>query len=336
MVQYTPVPNSNENNDPLASAFGIGGNSNRNSLDSIDSLDEYNDERFSDVESIRPGSDDQASPRTELDSHSSIVGQFPSNASTAANITTSTSDGNTSGVYSQVPTESNNGSSSSNRQVRGNDGVFSNITASTDFIEKNDDTPPTYDEAAADATPPYWETTIMTSSGFGDEVFVDGLPVGTPLNFLWNLAISVAFQVVGFLLTYLLHTSHAAKQGSRAGLGFTILQFGYFMLLGQSSGKENTEVVEEFEPSDPNDFNISSATAHIGGTTTIPSSSLEAVDSAYNKDNIIAYGLMLFGALMIVFALLDYYRAIRMERIIRQEPERPQEFHNSESPENMV
>jgi hypothetical protein len=30
----------------------------------------------------------------------------------------------------------------------------------------------------------------------------------------------------GFLLTYVLHTTHAAKNGSRAGLGITLIQLG--------------------------------------------------------------------------------------------------------------
>ena len=34
---------------------------------------------------------------------------------------------------------------------------------------------------------------------------------------------------MGFLLTYLLHTTHAAKLGSRAGLGITLIQYGFAM-----------------------------------------------------------------------------------------------------------
>lgn len=37
----------------------------------------------------------------------------------------------------------------------------------------------------------------------------------------------MSFQFVGFLLTYLLHTTHAARLGSRAGLGFTLIQYGF-------------------------------------------------------------------------------------------------------------
>ena len=41
------------------------------------------------------------------------------------------------------------------------------------------------------------------------------------------MLISLSFNFVGFLLTYLLHTTHAAKYGSRAGLGVTLLQYGF-------------------------------------------------------------------------------------------------------------
>ncbi len=43
------------------------------------------------------------------------------------------------------------------------------------------------------------------------------------------MLVSVSFQFVGFLLTYLLHTTHAAKLGSRAGLGITLIQYGFSM-----------------------------------------------------------------------------------------------------------
>lgn len=44
---------------------------------------------------------------------------------------------------------------------------------------------------------------------------------------MWNMLVSVSFQFVGFLLTYLLHTTHAARLGSRAGLGVTLIQYGF-------------------------------------------------------------------------------------------------------------
>jgi hypothetical protein len=53
----------------------------------------------------------------------------------------------------------------------------------------------------------------------------------------------VSFQFVGFLLTYLLHTTHAARLGSRAGLGITLIQYGFALLhSGPSDGGIGEEV----------------------------------------------------------------------------------------------
>lgn len=95
--------------------------------------------------------------------------------------------------------------------------------------ETRPEAPPSYASAQADAVPPYWETTIhapFASDSIGDMV-VDNLPTGSVFSFCWNLLVSISFQFVGFLLTYLLHTSHAARFGSRAGLGVTFIQYGF-------------------------------------------------------------------------------------------------------------
>ena len=89
--------------------------------------------------------------------------------------------------------------------------------------------PPSYASAQADAVPPYWETTVhapFAPDSIGDMV-IDSLPTGSFFSFCWNLLVSISFQFVGFLLTYLLHTSHAARLGSRAGLGVTLIQYGF-------------------------------------------------------------------------------------------------------------
>lgn len=56
-----------------------------------------------------------------------------------------------------------------------------------------------YEVAALDSTPPYWETTIITPQGLlgPDDICVDGLPVGSPFGFAWNLLVSMSFQFVG-------------------------------------------------------------------------------------------------------------------------------------------
>lgn len=130
----------------------------------------------------------------------------------------------------------------------GNDGVFANMAAKpvgpsqaireaassgVNFApeEVQKEAPPSYQSAQADAVPAYWETTIVTSTATGadGELIVDQLPTGSVFSFLWNLLVSMSFQFVGFLLTYLLHTTHAAKCGSRAGLGVTLIQYGFYL-----------------------------------------------------------------------------------------------------------
>jgi hypothetical protein len=62
----------------------------------------------------------------------------------------------------------------------------------------------------------------------GADLIIDDLPSGSFLIFCLNVFISFFFQFVGFFLTYLLHTSHAAKYGSRAGLGLTLIHYGFY------------------------------------------------------------------------------------------------------------
>ncbi|KAI8146479.1 hypothetical protein BJV82DRAFT_598713 [Fennellomyces sp. T-0311] len=171
------------------------------------------------------------------------------------------------------------------------------MSAKPDREGKNlDETPPAYEEAAADATPPYWQTTVIAPPGMGDIILVESMPVGNLFNFTWNLLVSASFQFVGFMLTYLLHTSHAAKQGSRAGLGITLVQYGFYI---RSRGS-----LDDFELADD------------GGDS---SDSSDSDQDSTNAD-IIAYILMLLGWFIIIRAIGDYIRARRMEQIITQEP----------------
>ncbi|CAG8088001.1 unnamed protein product, partial [Penicillium nalgiovense] len=156
--------------------------------------------------------------------------------------------------------------SGGSRQVASsNDGVFANLAAKPERGEKNDDLPPSYEEAAADATPPYWETTIVAPGISSDEVYVDGLPVGSVFSFVWNAMISMSFQLVGFLLTYLLHTTHAAKNGSRAGLGLTLVQYGFYMKGGNESSGSDGGGSEYVPPPDPNSHNFDPNSVSEGG-----------------------------------------------------------------------
>jgi len=56
----------------------------------------------------------------------------------------------------------------------------------------------------------------------------------------------------GFLLTYVLHTSHAAKHGSRAGLGITLIQYGLFL----HTRAEEMITTNQFPHDDSDDPNV--------------------------------------------------------------------------------
>lgn len=253
-----------------------------------------------------------------------------------------------SSATSSAPTPSNNarrgffglqmpwGSSRQSQLTRANqnDGVFANLTAKPETDRPSEDFPPTYEEAAADQTPPYWETTIM-APGFGEEVFIEGLPVGSPINFVWNMMVSSAFQFVGFLLTYLLHTSHAAKQGSRAGLGFTLFQYGFY--LQPNATGDATTPAKEFEPNQPNNYDVSAKSQDMSGSFNQGSgadSDLSSLDSS-GASGWISLLLMVLGAIMILKAVADYLRARKMELVI-QGPSPPVVVEQEESPQNMV
>ncbi|KAJ5597572.1 hypothetical protein N7537_007656 [Penicillium hordei] len=208
--------------------------------------------------------------------------------------------------------------SGGSRQIASsNDGVFANLAAKPERGEKNDDLPPSYEEAAADATPPYWETTIVAPGISSDEVYVDGLPVGSVFSFVWNAMISMSFQLVGFLLTYLLHTTHAAKNGSRAGLGLTLVQYGFYMKGGSDSSSSDPGSSEYVPPPDPNSHNFDPNSVNEGG-----SSGGNGAISGITTSEWISYILMIVGWFILIRAVSDFLRARRHEQLVLQSPDR--------------
>lgn len=175
----------------------------------------------------------------------------------------------------------------------------------------------TYEQAAADAAPPYWETTILAPGlGGPDEVYIDGMPVGSIFSFIWNGMISMSFQLVGFLLTYLLHSTHAAKNGSRAGLGITLIQYGFYMKSSSNSdGMTGAPSDGYAQPPDPSshDFDPNSVSTgnNENGNTLSDIASSEWV----------AYILMIVGWFILIRAVSDYIKARRHEQLVLQSPD---------------
>lgn len=197
------------------------------------------------------------------------------------------------------------------------DGVFANLSAKpTPGGEPTDDKPPTYAEAAADATPAYWETTILAPGLGTDEVYVNGLPVGSVFSFIWNGMISMSFLFPGFLLTYLLHTTHAAKNGSLAGLGLTLVQYGFYMRGGSNDGSANPGQFTGTPP-DPNshDFDPNNPTGDNSGGGS-------GSHSGFTSGDMISYGLMIIGWFILIRAVSGFLRARREEQVILQSPAR--------------
>lgn len=151
--------------------------------------------------------------------------------------------------------------------------------------------------------------------------------------------ISMSFQLVGFLLTYLLHTTHAAKNGSRAGLGITLVQYGFYM---RSSATRDANPLPEDpqygqQPMDPNNPNFdpsklgdsaaavaamaqtqAKVAAESGSSSSSSSSGLASLASS----EWFAYVLMIVGWFILIRAVSDYFKARRHEQLVLQSPDR--------------
>ncbi|KAA1467600.1 hypothetical protein DENSPDRAFT_877451 [Dentipellis sp. KUC8613] len=132
-----------------------------------------------------------------------------------------------------------------------NDGVFANVmakpgrqvqvTAANGDVymvpeETQSEAPPSYAAAQLDAAPAYWETTVHAPipSDLSGDMIIDELPTGTVFTFFFTALISWFFQLPGFLITYLCHSTHAGKFGSQLGLALTLIQFGFSASMSDS------------------------------------------------------------------------------------------------------
>lgn len=150
----------------------------------------------------------------------------------------------------------------------------------------------------------------------GDEVYIEGLPVGSFFSFLWNGMISMSFQLVGFLLTYLLHTTHAAKNGSRAGLGITLIQYGFYMKGSSTVLSPPTSDPNYTTPPDPNshDFDPNTVGKNADGN--------DNSQFDISGGDWLAYILMIIGWFILIRSISDFIRARRMEQLVLQSPDR--------------
>lgn len=213
----------------------------------------------------------------------------------------------------------------SNQQPGANhDGVFSNLTAKPDANDNNNienEALPSYDAAANDMVPLYHGAGSDNLGSFDDEICIEGLPVGTIANFFWNLVVCACFQYLGFLITYILHTSHAARQGSRLGLGVTFIGYAYSMIPNNVNDKVGkNKPVPRIHISDPYNYNeldpFSGPTTDDHFKSTLP----HAPEEKDEELPLIAVLIGILGIFVILKSIYDYVQIKKMERkYLRQE-----------------
>lgn len=198
------------------------------------------------------------------------------------------------------------------------DGVFSNLSAKPDTANQDqvaeNDTPPTYEEAAIDMAPSYYGVDDDGSGLYYNEICIEGLPTGNIANFVWNMVVSTSFQFVGFLITYILHTSHAAKQGSRFGLGLTMIGYGYSMIpndVRSKVGKDNE--LDRVEVPDPNDYDDLHLYSRPTSQDEFQSTLSEGSTDDGQRLPALAVVVGLFGAFVSAKSIYDYIRVKKME-----------------------
>lgn len=227
--------------------------------------------------------------------------------------------------YNNIPTSEEQGDPSRTRTIEGHvihvgetlDGVFSNMSAkpSTNPHVITDQLP-SYDEASHDPSPPYWETSVMSEF---DEIYIDGIPCGNIFNFIWSALVSILFQFLGFIITYLLHTSHAAKNGSQVGLGITIIKLGIFSLPIDISKHQIDVTAGRIEPSDPSAIDVSLQN-DVGNSLDNYHSTLsdhgdfqESSATLLQGTPYLSYFLFLLGGTITLKAVYDFYKVKRLE-----------------------
>jgi hypothetical protein len=165
---------------------------------------------------------------------------------------------------------------------------------------------------------------------------IDSLPTGSVFSFCWNLLVSISFQFVGFLLTYLLHTSHAARFGSRAGLGITLIQYGFAL-----RNRINTPDGTEDKKSDWSDWSTDSSSSfngrahnhhhhHVSNITqsSIGNMTEEQAHVFFQSATTewLSFLLMTIGWFILLTSLLGFWRVKRWERgvlVAQRDPSTP-------------
>ncbi|KAI8619491.1 hypothetical protein BC830DRAFT_770290 [Chytriomyces sp. MP71] len=187
--------------------------------------------------------------------------------------------------------------------VFGHLGVVSAAFDDTEASSKSSAEPPGYRDVFLDqvtieenvdpgALPHYLDAGVTVGGVVCEDgdVLVDGMPVGDFFSFFANLFISMSFDFIGFLMTSMLATSHAAKCGAKSGLGITFMRYGMLVL------EKDAEVEDATARYNPQDY--------------------DRVERIAKHNDMIAYIMILFGAFIMMRANADYVKAQRVRNVM--------------------
>lgn len=142
-----------------------------------------------------------------------------------------------------------------------------------------------------------------------EDMLHNGLLLGTIFAFIWNFTLSSMFQFIGFILTYLLHSSHAALLGSRAGLGVSLLQYGYDLLHAVDRALQESKT--PIKPSTADQYPYGAATAP-------PKQHIPPAE-AITRSQHLCRGLIILGWLVIAQSVLRFlFLYVRGSRIVHR------------------
>ena len=158
------------------------------------------------------------------------------------------------------------------------------------------------------------------------------------------MLISLSFQFIGFLLTYLLHTqvfrfvviidtyvldlcfgrTHAARFGSRAGLGVTIIQYAFYLrrraLLSAASQYDDAKDAQlwwDAHTSGGGDDDFDFSRPGMNGTMSSTPDTYHGHISPTTTEWV-SFFLMSLGWFVLLTSVLGFWRVKRWERGIRQ------------------
>jgi hypothetical protein len=161
-------------------------------------------------------------------------------------------------------------------------------------------------------------------------MIVDDLPTGSVLIFAFNLFTSFFFQFFGFVITYFLSTTHAARYGSRAGLGLTFIQYGAYWRAAQNleAGPSKAEQQElawwnetmmgigsGTDPAAPS--NTTTLMGFVGIQNATDPDGVYAGDLGWGGKDWLALFFMTFGWVLLFTSIVGFWRVKRWEISIR-------------------